>query len=425
MTQVVLALLTSPSQAQDHGFAEVRAGAYAGVEGRPWRVTWTARPSFHLDVGESFSLSATPLAEVVMGRSDQGVLQDLLDGSDYADLFDLADCGWADANDGLFRPIRSSSDWLSVERLHADLHTGPVDVRVGRQAIQWGSSLFVRPTDPFPQVLLLSPWAQREGVNAAKVTTTAERVEVQAVGGLDDSLRKYRAAGRLALHLEPLDAALAAAWRQDAQNGFVGVDLRGSAVVGWWAEGSIHLGTEQSPYEELALGVDYSFPVLSGLVFGVQYYRNGAGATTPRAYDLTGYAGEVVGPECSTAEATRTFAIGDGKTFEPFFAGRDYIQAQAQLDFGRGFLLRAGLVQNARDGSGVGVPWLTWRPGGRFEWSAAAQLPYHLWGKEGEFWPSPEMLVYTSPSPVGGTLAVDLDPLVASVSITSWIRVWF
>ena len=64
--------------------------------------------------------------------------------------------------------IQGSWSYLDVDRLYLDWYTGPVDVRVGRQALTWGSARFLNPTDPFPEVLFAEPWRPRRGVNAIR-----------------------------------------------------------------------------------------------------------------------------------------------------------------------------------------------------------------------------------------------------------------
>ena len=46
----------------------------------------------------------------------------------------------------------------------------------------------------------------------------------------------------------------------------------------------------------LAVGVDYSFPVLQTLVVGAQYYRNGSGATDPDDYGVVSRTSQGIEP---------------------------------------------------------------------------------------------------------------------------------
>ena len=71
-----------------------------------------------------------------------------------------------------------------------------------------------------------------------------------------------------------------------------GGSVRGTAGVGFWLEAATHIGATTSDpadpasdspenYSELAVGVDYSFPLLDGLVIVAQYYKNGGALSNP------------------------------------------------------------------------------------------------------------------------------------------------
>jgi hypothetical protein len=407
-------------------YTEVRGAALFGVEGTPYTFDEVFRPSFERRLSEHFAVGATVEAAFHQGRDQQAELENILGDSDFASVLDLLKCGWQKHPTGLFG-VDDVKDALSVPRLYVDHYGRHLDLRVGRQAIQWGSAIVVHPADPFPQVTALSPWANRDPVNAARLTVPfGPRAEVQGVAALDDTLKSLTGAGRATWHAGSLDLSLDGAWRQQAKNGLVGLDLKGTAGIGYWAEGALHFGIEQEPYVDLAVGADYSFGVLSGLILQAQYYHHGAGEAQPRSYDLTGYAGELSGPTCETEEATDSLAIGDEQdAYQPLFVGRHYLDLQGQLELTEALAVRFATIWNLGDGSGVAIPWLSLRPTGRLELSTSAQLPFRVWGDEGEFYPSPGMLSYVEPSPVGGLLSADLDPLVAAVTWTTWVRVHF
>jgi hypothetical protein len=95
--------------------------------------------------------------------------------------------------------------------------------------------------------------------------------------GGNDALDAARVAVRGTLNVGLADISLVGAYRQESESGIVGLDLRGTAVVGYWLEASGHFGHEDEWSEEVAVGIDYSWPVLDGLLVRAQYYRNGAG----------------------------------------------------------------------------------------------------------------------------------------------------
>lgn len=406
-------------------YAEVRGEALFGVEGPNYTFDEVLRPSFERRLSDHFAVGATVEAAFHQGRDQQAELERILGDSDFASVIDLLGCSWEGRSTGPFG-VDDIGDALSVPRLYADYYGRHADLRVGRQAISWGSAIIVHPADPFPQVTALSPWANRDPVNAARLTVPlGEVAEVQGVAALDDTLRYLTGAGRATAHLGSVDLSFDGAWRQSAHNGLVGVDVKGTAGVGYWTEAALHVGAERDPYVDLAVGADYSFDLLSGLVVQAQYYHHGSGGSEPRSYDLTEYAGELSGPTCETEEATASLAIGDEEDFEPLFVGRHYLHLQGQLELSEAFAVRLGSIWNLGDGSGVAIPWLSLRPTGRLELATSAQLPFRVWGDEGEFYPSHEMLSYVEPSPVGGLLQADLDPLVAAVTWTTWVRLYF
>src|SRR5262249_29606227 len=133
--------------------------------------------------------------------------------------------------------IHGVADYLEVDRLYLDWYTNRLDLRVGRQALTWGSARFFNPTDPFPEVLFAEPWRPRRGVNAARaIVPFGEMRDFTGIVAIDDTLQKVRAAGRVRVNWKGTDFALVGAWRGDASNGLVGLDLRGTLVVGWWIE---------------------------------------------------------------------------------------------------------------------------------------------------------------------------------------------
>ncbi len=75
----------------------------------PWQLVERVRPEATVPLHDRLALTMTAEAALVQGR----------DATDFTD----------------------ASDYLSVERLYLDAWLPFVDVRVGRQAINWGSAL--------------------------------------------------------------------------------------------------------------------------------------------------------------------------------------------------------------------------------------------------------------------------------------------
>ncbi|WP_415835666.1 hypothetical protein, partial [Corallococcus soli] len=226
-----LALVPATSSAQEGlGFAELRGSLFAGVDGQRFQFVERVRPSLQTPLAERVLLVATVEAGLAQGRWSQGELERLLREQGLGTLVDSgACCGPAYANEAL--RIDRADDYLHVDRLYLDAYAGAVDLRVGRQALNWGSARFFNPTDPFPEVLLAEPWRPRRGVNAARaLIPLGERSDVSVVMALNDALDEPRAAARLRLNHAGTDFALVGAWRGE-DRGLVGVDLRGTLGV--------------------------------------------------------------------------------------------------------------------------------------------------------------------------------------------------
>lgn len=429
MPTVLFVWMAAAGAAETGGFAEIRGSWQVGVDGTPWMLVERVRPDFEAELSERVLLAATPELSLRQGRDVQEELQQAFRASeDFAALFDLLECTWPPADDDVFLNNDTAGAYLSVERFYLDAYLPQADVRIGRQAIDWGSALWLNPTDPFPEVLFLEPWRQRRGVNAARATVPfAERHHVTAVVGTDDTFRWPRLAGRTTFTFGSTDLSAIGAWRDEVKTGIVGVDLRGNLEVGWWLEGSLHLGKDVDPYEELAVGLDYSFPVLERLVVSGQYYRNGGGADDPRDYDLAGRASaDIEPPTCAVADDTSEFFAQTQRTdpFAPFLLGTDYALAQVTLMATTELSFSAVGLQNVRDGTGVAVPVVTVRPTGALEVSATAQVPYRIWGDGGEFKPNEYQTTYRVPG-ANGYYDADLSGLVPAATFTVYTRANF
>ncbi|MEQ1501512.1 MAG: hypothetical protein ABMB14_04735 [Myxococcota bacterium] len=412
------------------GFVEVRGTGYLGVDGTPWQLVERVRPEVDAPLlGDRLALGVAVEAALAQGRSTVDELQRTLDASEFGPLLALADCAWpTHANEAL--RVDAASDYLSVERLYVDAYLPAIDLRVGRQAINWGSARFFNPTDPFPEVLLSEPWRPRRGVNAVRATIPiGERHQVQLVGGANDTFTAERAAARATLNAAGTDLSLAGAWRGEVDEALVGLDVRGTLGVGFWVEGSIHHRPDEV-WEELAVGVDYSFPVLETLLLTAQYYRNGRDADA----GVAGLTAALEPPVCAAVPAPPAAPAAD--PFAPFVTGRDYGFLAATLAVTRDLSVNAAALQSLDDGTGFVFPTVTVAPTGALEVSIAAQVPYGLTGR-GEFRPAPDDLVVTGDQLAGlvgggsgsvpdlGALSVDLGGLVPDASVIVWTRLNF
>jgi hypothetical protein len=410
------------AQQEGLGFAEVRASVSPGADGQIWQLVERVRPTLQSQLHERLKLVATVEAGLVQGRNPTTELERALRASDFGPLLEQAMCRWPQYENQPLR-IDSAADYLDVDRLYLDLYAGALDLRLGRQPLNWGSAQFFNPTDPFPEVLLAEPWRPRRGVNAARVNLPlGEGRDLAAVLATSDTLDQIRAAARARINWAGTDFALVGAWRGDSQTGLVGLDLRGTLGVGWWIEGAYLLG--QGGHEELAVGVDYSWPLLErALVFG-QYYRNGAGQTGPSATSRVASVQALQGPVCGTG----AFQVPIGTTvrrdpFAPFTTARDYLLLGGMLGILTELSANLAFLQNLNDGSAVLIPTVSYDLRDWMNVALSAQVPLAVWGGGGELRPRPEDLRVGVQLPGGQALGADLSGLVPAAVVTLWSRV--
>lgn len=411
-------LLAAPTaRAQEgQGFAELRLAWSPGAAGNKLQVVERARPTLQTSFGERFKLVATLEAGLAEGRNQTEELRRLLEAQGFGPLIAAAGLTWP-ARARTFFHVDGASDYLAVDRLYLDWYGERLDVRVGRQALHWGSAQFFNPTDPFPEVLLAEPWRPRAGVNAARAHLAfGGLTDATLVAAIDDALQTGRAALRLRTNRWGTDFALVGALRGGG-DWLAGLDVRGTAGVGFWLEAALH-PTGGSVHEELALGVDYSFPVLEKLVLLAQLYRNGAGETDPDRYARSARLSGIEGP-CCGAPGT-PFAAQKRDPFAPFTLARDYLLASAALQATPELTFTLAFLQNLDDGTAAALPTLTWAALDWLEVSLAAQVPLATWGSGGELKPRPQDLRLL----LGG-LTADLAGLVPAATLTCWTRASF
>ena len=404
------------------GFAEVRAAVSPGAGGQIWQLVERVRPTLVSQLAERVKLVATIEAGLVQGRNPTRELERELRASELGPLLEAAGCRWPSYQNGPLR-VDGAADYLDVDRLYLDLYAGALDLRLGRQPLNWGSAQFFNPTDPFPEVLLAEPWRPRRGVNAARVNLPlGETRDLSAVVATSDALDQVRAAARARVSWAGTDFALVAAWRGDSRNGLVGLDLRGTFGVGWWIEGALLLG--EGAHEEVAAGIDYSWPLLERALLFAQYYRNGAGQTAPSAYRRAAGLQAVQAPACGPGGFPLPFGTPIRRDpFAPFTLGRDYFLLGGALTILSELSASFALLQNLNDGTGVVVPTVSYDLRDWVNLALSAQVPFALWGPGGELRPRPEDLRPTFELPGTGTLTADLSGLVPAAVITFWTRV--
>lgn len=420
----LLLLLNTASAQEASGYLENLIQVPVGVSGAPLTVVERARPTLSADLGERATLVSTVDVAFVQGRDTTTELERLVDEAGLSPTFQAAGLAWPSYENDVLR-IDQFQDAAIVDRLYLDLYRPKVDIRIGRQALNWGSAFMVNPTDPFPQVILTEPWRNRTGVNAARFTIPfGDWNQSALVIATSDVFDELRVVNRTTFVVGSADLSVLGAWNQDFEEDIdlieqssplLGVDLRGTLGVGYWVEAAAHiedLGQDPYVYEELAVGVDYSFPVLQSLVVTAQYYRSGRQA--PESDPLAQLSAGVTGTVSSDADP-----------FAPFFTGENYLMGSVNV--GLTERLSAGVlhVQNLDDGSALMVPTLGTTFGDRWSMSLAGQIPMSAWGDGGELNTPEEELRLEIPTIEGDTADLDLNGLVPQATFTLQTRFSF
>ncbi len=405
------------------GYAEVRADYVHGVQGVPWGLHQRVRPTLELEPRGWLRVVGTVQSAVDGGRDADreavAVLEDQLPEAV------TAACPLPEPEPR----IDQVSDVVSVERLFVDVYTQRVDLRIGRQALNWGSALLLNPTDLFAEELLTRPWQERQGVDGVRATVPLgqrhQLVAVAAVqepswGELDPIDGRFGLKPTFNVASTDVAPVLSVTTAGDP---FVGLDLKGQLGVGWWLEGGVHVNPGDGgpdPALEVSAGVDYSVIVLDGLVLAVQYTYDGTGLADPSDYTLAARGGTML-PECEFAEGALE-APDDPR----FTIGRHYGLARAQLSLLDVFRVSATALMNLQDRSTLVVPTATWTPGGA--WSV--DLSGQIYLGEGELNPHDTPALTTlrlqsDPGQDAGGVILDLQGLVPAWSAAAYVRYAF
>ena len=385
--------LTSAWGADVSGYAEMQGRWVFGVEGTPWQATQRFRPGLEAEPAAWVRLYVTVEASYWEGR-DEALEAYAIVEEEVGTVLETSGCPLTEPESG----IHDIDEVLGVERLYADFYTSFADIRVGRQALNWGSALGLNPTDLFAEVLVAEPWRERRGVNAIRANfPVGDRHQVVAVVAIDDDFREGRIGLRPTVNFLETDFSLVASADTEGEI-FTGLDLKGQLGVGWWLEGGVVLEEVLEPV--VSVGLDYSFALLDGLQLALQYSYDATGVEDPFFYQLSDRGQLLLPlPECEGIEELQ--ALTEDRE-QRFTIGQHYGMGVGRLSLNESWQVSATMLTNLEDQSTLAIPGLTWSPGDRWTVDGGAQL---LLG-EGEFSPTDQM---TTVSFGEGLSAVDLD----------------
>ena len=249
------------TQVESYGYAETTLMSFVAEEDS-WAYTHARfRPTFEATLNDRLILSSS---FSLTGRHHTS--QD----------FFWMDCA---PNQTCFFPSRFGPEnaLFELERFFLDYYGEKTDIRIGRQALFWGSGLLWNPSNPFRQILAFSPWENRSGVDAVRVNWAWPwEMDSTWVVSLDQDGNLAKGVVRLQKQFTDLDVAVVGALstEENKEASYVGFDLKANLGLTYWVEGAVHF--EPEAYSEVVVGLDYSFDVLDTWVLALQYSYNEA-----------------------------------------------------------------------------------------------------------------------------------------------------
>jgi len=233
----------------------------------------------------------------------------------------------------------------NLDRLLVTIHAPAFDVYVGRQAIAWGSSKAVSPTDILAPFLFTEiDTEDRIGVDAVRVrapTGALGEIDAGYVAGKDARWKESAAFLRGKSYLYNTDVSLLAILFRE--NALVGVDAtRAVGGAGVWCEAALAGSTEEgsilfegSTYTRVTVGADYSLHNATYLFLEYHYNGAGTGETSDYRYNAT------------------TPAYTDGAVY---LLGRHYLIPGVSYPATPLITLGGSLLTNLNDGSVLAAP---------------------------------------------------------------------
>ncbi len=217
---------------------------------------------------------------------------------------------------------------VELDRAFLDVEAGGWDLRIGRQAINFGQALIWNPVDLVDSNSPLDFDVVKQGVDAfraswaASATASVQGLLAFPEGGTLALLRGEVLAGSA-------DLGFLAASDARTDERVLGFDVKGDWGVGYWLEGAYHDLEEGEDYLRVVAGIDYSFAVQDSLYLAFQVYRDESGGTGVADYDY------------ASLGTTRRFLA------------RSYGSAVAGLTFSELTTLNGSLIYNFEDESFV------------------------------------------------------------------------
>ena len=398
---------------QDHmtvrGYSEFRF-TYSDINGTPWQSVQRIRPMVKWHMTDRVNLVLTPEAILTQGRYEKGEFYSLLEGPIEEIFVDKTlddideECDW---NLERERQITEVQDVLSTQRLYLDINMRYVDFRLGRQAVNWGSALFFNPTDVLAENLISSPWQERSGVNAIRSTVPiSEEGQIISIIATDNEFDSWKLSVKGGGNVATTD--IYAVGFVDENRNLIGFDIKGDAIVGYWAEGAYSYDRKDgfdSGNLNLSVGTDYSVPLWEQILFVGQITYDSSGEVDPKYYNWAARQNpELTIPPCDAYESIIPAPPNEYRQT----LGRWYGLLAVHAPVHSNITLSTTSLFNLNDGTGLIFPSISAEMGDRWQVHAGGQF---LLGENGEFKPQ-----------IQNTSGVDFTSLIPSKTVLAWAR---
>lgn len=174
---------------------------------------------------------------------------------------------------------------IDLDRAFADIHFKKFDITIGKQRVAMGVSYIWAPLDVFNRINVFEPGEEKPGVNAFKVyIPVGKRSSITGVFSPESDFNSSKSGIRFQTLVTGIDVGFTLITTGNNGEGIYGIDLRGENFIGWWLE----CGFFNSEYEnnfKVVFGIDYTFPVGSGIYWLSEYYYDQSGEKDTSLYN--------------------------------------------------------------------------------------------------------------------------------------------
>lgn len=288
----------------------------------------------------------------------------------------------------LWDPDPTSTDGTllehDVDRLFLYVPVGPVDLRIGRQVISWGSAWFWKPTDRFSPFspMDVDPDVKR-GVDATRAEIfLGQRTSLDLVATFErhentDRELWVHGGARFRTTVGRYDLAVSAARFQLSQEPLwmAGAEFTGElGKIGFRGEGAFNYLEESGQWDiEAVVGLDYHFPF--GLTLAGEGFYNGYGSDDPDDY-LWYYKDKaelsIQGGATDLPQKPRRERLDRGEIFN---VGRYYAGLSASQEILPVLHASVSAIGNLGDPSGMVLAGIRWSVVENARFSAGAMIP--------------------------------------------------